>query len=144
MISAVFGYALSNLIFFLNAYYFYELKAEYLLLEAIQGKCKKITKIFEAYPCPKCHMIPVVKISLWKTVKCILTFLDMTGGSTVFFMASYSYLSDISDPKSRTTRFAFMDGLFPIGFYIGNSLAGMYAFSPLCSNLKLRKAFSLV
>ena len=48
----------------------------------------------------------------------------MTGGSTVFFMASYSYLSDISNPKNRTTRFALMDGLFPIGFYIGNAIAG--------------------
>ena len=51
----------------------------------------------------------------------------MTGGSTVFFMASYSYLSDISNPKNRTTRFALMDGLFPIGFYIGNAMAGPVA-----------------
>ena len=29
-----------------------------------------------------------------------------------------------SDPKVRTTRFAMMDGVFPIGFYVGNAIAG--------------------
>ena len=38
LISALFGYFLSNAIFFFNTYFFFELKAEFLLFEAIQGK----------------------------------------------------------------------------------------------------------
>ena len=49
----------------------------------------------------------------------------MMGGSTTFFMASYSYIADISDAESRTRRIAFLDGMFPIGFYIGNTFAGI-------------------
>ena len=40
-------------------------------------------------------------------------------------MASYSYIADISDAESRTRRIAFLDGMFPIGFYIGNTFAGI-------------------
>ena len=50
---------------------------------------------------------------------------DLTGGGTVFFLASYSYISDVSDAESRTRRMAFLDGMFPIGFYAGNSLSGI-------------------
>ena len=43
----------------------------------------------------------------------------------MFYLACYSYISDVSEPEMRTKRIAFLDGLFPLGFYLGNSLSGI-------------------
>ena len=59
------------------------------------------------------------------------TISDMTGGSTVLYMSAYSYISDITSLKDRTTRFALMDGALSIGYYGGNALAGLDV-SPQC------------
>ena len=48
----------------------------------------------------------------------------MTGGSAIWRIAAYAYLSDVSEPEMRTKRIAFCDGMFLLGFYIGNMLGG--------------------
>ena len=44
---------------------------------------------------------------------------DLTGGAACFYLASYSYMVDITSPESRTKRLSLLDSFMPIGFFIG-------------------------
>lgn len=56
----------------------------------------------------------------------------------MFFLGCYCYIADISKPEDVTIRIAIMDGLFHIGFFIGNAFAG-----PIKKNLGLPYNFAL-
>jgi hypothetical protein len=43
----------------------------------------------------------------------------------MFFLACYSYLSDVTTASARTRRFAYLDGLWPIAYFFGMYLAGL-------------------
>ena len=42
----------------------------------------------------------------------------------MLFAGCYSYIADITSEKNRTKRFAYLAGLWPIGFYTGMLLGG--------------------
>ena len=74
-------------------------------------------------------------------VLCSNFFVDLIGGSVLFYLGTYCMIADVSKRKSEESsvvRFAFINGLNHIGFFLGNSLAG-----PIKSNLGLRYNFAL-
>ena len=74
-------------------------------------------------------------------VLCSNVFVDLIGGSALFYLGTYCMIADVSKKKSEESsvvRFAFINGLNHIGFFLGNSLAG-----PIKSILGLRYNFAL-
>ena len=57
---------------------------------------------------------------------------------TVFFMACNAYMADITEPKHRTKRVAFMTGCFWIGYNSGKAMSG-----PIKENLGFMYNFAL-
>ena len=56
----------------------------------------------------------------------VSTFSDLSGGSALFYLGTYSMYADINKgyPKEYATiRLALVDGLIYLGFYIGNAAA---------------------
>ena len=44
---------------------------------------------------------------------------DFTGGAICFYLASYSYMVDITTAETRTRRLSILDSFMPVGFIVG-------------------------
>ena len=72
------------------------------------------------------------------TLNLLMLDLDCTGGYAIFYLGCYAYIADISEPEDRTRRLAMLDGLFPLGFYIGNASSGVIKVESMFVNITLR------
>ena len=50
--------------------------------------------------------------------------IDISGGSILFYLGAYTYMTDITTEKNRSYRLAIFDGLMWIGFQTGSMLSG--------------------
>ena len=80
------GYVVNNGVLMINAYFFKQLRAEFLLFECLQ---------------------------------------DFMGGSNLFMMAAYAYISDLSTKDKRTKRFTMIEAISPLGWAAGAALGGV-------------------
>jgi PCFT/HCP family folate transporter-like MFS transporter 1/3 len=62
--------------------------------------------------------------------------IDISGGSILFYLGAYTYLTDITTEENRTSRLAIFDGLMWIGFQTGSMLSG-----PIKTNFGLKYNF---
>ena len=108
IISALFGYLLLDIIFLVNAYWFFELKVVLVAINA-SSVCDPLL--------PGVHSISASCAQVeYLLLECLQ---DLTGGATCFYLASYSYMSDVTTAETRTRRLSFLDAFMPIGFIIG-------------------------
>ena len=80
------GFVVNNGVLMINAYFFNDLRAEFLLFECLQ---------------------------------------DFMGGTSLYMMAIYAYLSDVSTEDKRTKRFAMVDAISPLGYAAGAAIGGI-------------------
>ena len=62
---------------------------------------------------------------------------DLTGGNICFYLASYSYMVDITTPEDRTRRMSILDSALPaglvLGLPVGSYVRNTYGLVPLYS-----------
>ena len=65
----------------------------------------------------------------------------MTGGATCFYLASYSYMADVTSPETRTKRLALLDSFMSFGYMMGLPLGtfikNQYGFVTLFSTASM-------
>ena len=124
MITSLVGYFLCNIVFLVNSFWFYELKVSFQYYYNLSSKYIQVEYLL---------------------LECIQ---DIIGGSTCFFLAVYSYMSDVSSPEARTRRFTILDSFafigrmisLPIGTFIRNN----YGFLPLYIAASLIVLFCII
>ena len=101
ILSALLGYLLLNLILLVNAVWFLELKVflhHWSLIHDIHDQAEYLL------------------------LECLQ---DLTGGSVCFYLAIYSYMSDITSSEARSRRLSWLDSFTAIGSCIGLPLGSV-------------------